>query len=107
MCTLPCAGVGVGGHASGVPFVQLELACGSVATTHDVKSRSPEVAHGLRCNFSVTIGWLSMEVRRGRSFYRGKQGRSQPLVVFLKRRARNCARSEEHTSEVQSPCNLV
>src|SRR3989454_963769 len=42
---------------------------------------------------------LHIQVNQTVQFYRGQQGGSAPQQLFL--------RSEEHTSELQSPCNLV
>src|SRR3989454_986235 len=42
---------------------------------------------------------LHIQVNQTMQFYRGQQGGSAPQQLFL--------RSEEHTSELQSPCNLV
>src|SRR2546426_8557701 len=55
--------------------------------------------------FPYTTLFRSAMARAGR--LRGRDGRRRVPGALLPRRARDRRRSEEHTSELQSPCNLV
>src|ERR1022692_2275776 len=87
----------------GKPFLALagELGNNSATSRENMEPVWPKIVAGNLNTALVGISWAQFEPEEGKFDYSLVDG------VIAKARENNLHRSEEHTSELQSPCNLV
>src|SRR5256885_3578640 len=77
----------------------------SVPAAASSNARTPHTTCAATSGFAALSGELSVNMRTMRVYLVGGAVRDRLLGVPV--RERDWVRSEEHTSELQSPCNLV